>query len=114
MYAIRSYYDENKVLLEDGRVLHYNYLIIATGTKTVPEETPGLKEKLWYKDIFDFYTVEGACALQRKFKQWEGGKLVMAITELPYKCPVAPLEFVFLADDYFTKKGIRDKSYNFV
>ncbi len=101
--------DENKVLLEDGRVLHYNYLIIATGTKTVPEETPGLKEKLWYKDIFDFYTVEGACALQRKFKQWEGGKLVMAITELPYKCPVAPLEFVFLADDYFTKKGIRDK-----
>lgn len=99
----------NKVHLEGGKVLNYDYLIVATGTKTVPDETPGLKDKLWYKEIFDFYTVEGAVALQRFFKGWEGGKLVMAITELPYKCPVAPLEFVFLADAYFTEKGIRDK-----
>jgi sulfide:quinone oxidoreductase len=89
--------------------LNYDYLIIATGTKTYPEETPGLKDKLWYREIFDFYTIEGAIALQKFFKGWEGGKLVMAITELPYKCPVAPLEFVFLADAYFTEKGIRDK-----
>ncbi len=101
--------DDNKVHLEGGKVLQYDYLIIATGTKTFPEETPGLKDKLWYKEIFDFYTVEGAVALQKFFKSWEGGKLVMAITELPYKCPVAPLEFVFLADAYFAEKGIRDK-----
>ncbi len=101
--------DENKVRLSDGKVLHYDYLIIATGTKTYPEETPGLKDKLWYKDIFDFYTVEGAVALQKYFKSWEGGNLVMAISELPYKCPVAPIEFVFLADAFFTEKGIRDK-----
>lgn len=101
--------EENRVHLDGGRVLNYDYLIIATGTKTFPEETPGLKEKLWHKEIFDFYTVEGAVALQKFFKSWEGGKLVMAITELPYKCPVAPLEFVFLADAYFTEIGIRDK-----
>lgn len=101
--------DDNKVHLDGGKVLQYDYLIIATGTKTFPEETPGLKDKLWYKEIFDFYTVEGAVELQKFFKGWEGGKLVMAITELPYKCPVAPLEFVFLADAYFTGKGIRDK-----
>ncbi len=101
--------EENKVFLEGGKVLNYDYLIIATGTKTYPEETPGLKDKLWYKEIFDFYTVEGAVALQKFFKGWEGGKLVMAITEIPYKCPVAPLEFVFLADAYFTEIGIRDK-----
>jgi sulfide:quinone oxidoreductase len=101
--------ENNKVLLEGGKVLNYDYLIIATGTKTFPEETPGLKDKLWYKEIFDFYTVDGAVALQKFFKGWEGGKLVMAITELPYKCPVAPLEFVFLADAYFTELGIRDK-----
>ncbi len=101
--------DANKVYLDGGKVLSYDYLIIATGTKTFPEETPGLKDKLWYKEIFDFYTVEGAVALQKYFKKWEGGKLVMAITELPYKCPVAPLEFVFLADAYFTEMGIRDK-----
>lgn len=101
--------EANRVVLEGGQVLNYDFLIVATGTKTVPAETPGLQDKLWYKEIFDFYTVEGALALQNFFKGWEGGKLVMAITELPYKCPVAPLEFVFLADGYFTEKGIRDK-----
>ena len=101
--------EANKVHLEGGKILNYDFLIVATGTKTFPEETPGLKDKLWYKDIFDFYTVEGAVALHKFFKGWEGGKLVMAITELPYKCPVAPLEFVFLADAYFTEKGMRDK-----
>ncbi len=101
--------ESNSVMLEGGKVLKYDFLIIATGTKTYPEQTPGLKDKLWYKEIFDFYTVEGAVALQKYFKSWEGGKLVMAITELPYKCPVAPLEFVFLADAYFTEIGIREK-----
>ncbi|WP_167609925.1 NAD(P)/FAD-dependent oxidoreductase [Maribellus sediminis] len=101
--------EANKVVLDGGQVLNYDFLIVATGTKTVPSETPGLQDKLWYKEIFDFYTVEGAMALQNFFKGWEGGKLVMAITELPYKCPVAPLEFVFLADAYFTEKGIRDR-----
>jgi len=101
--------EANRVYLEGGQVLNYDYLIIATGTKIYPDETPGLQEKLWYKEIFDFYTVEGAVALQKFFKSWEGGKLVMAITELPFKCPVAPLEFVFLADAYFTEIGIRDK-----
>lgn len=101
--------DENKVYLEGGKVLNYDFLIIATGTQTQPSETPGLKDKLWYKDIFDFYTVEGAVALHKRFKDWEGGDLVMCIPELPYKCPVAPLEFVFLAEAYFAERGMRDK-----
>ncbi|MGE5354763.1 MAG: NAD(P)/FAD-dependent oxidoreductase [Deltaproteobacteria bacterium] len=100
---------ENKVYLDGGKVLGYDFLILATGTETRPDMTPGLKDKLWYKDIFDFYTVEGAVALHDRFKDWEGGNLVMCISEVPYKCPVAPLEFVFLAEAYFTKKGIRDK-----
>lgn len=101
--------EKNKVYLENGKVLNYDFLIIATGTQTRPEETPGLKDKLWYRDIFDFYTVEGAVALHKKLKDWEGGELVLCISEVPYKCPVAPLEFVFLAEAYFTEKGIRDK-----
>ncbi len=101
--------DQNKVLLEGGKVLQYDFLIIATGTQTRPEETPGLKDKLWYKSIFDFYTIEGAVALYNFFRTWEGGKLVMCIPELPYKCPVAPIEFVCLAEAFFTEKGIRDK-----
>lgn len=100
---------DNSVLLEDGVVLKYDYLIIATGTRTAPEETPGLKGDLWYKEIFDFYTIDGAVALANYFKTWKGGKLVINITELPYKCPVAPLEFAFFADAFFTERGIRDK-----
>lgn len=101
--------EENKVLLDGGKILNYDFLIVATGTRVDPEETPGLKEELWYKEIFDFYTVEGAVALRDFFETWQGGKLVINIAELPFKCPVAPLEFAFLADEYFTKVGIRDK-----
>lgn len=102
--------EENKVLLTEGsQVLNYDYLIVATGAKLAPEETPGLKGELWYKDIFDFYSLDGSVALAEKLKTWQGGKLVVNICELPYKCPVAPLEFVFLADAYFTERGIRDK-----
>jgi sulfide:quinone oxidoreductase len=99
----------NKVHLNDGIVLDYDILIIASGSVIAPEETEGLKNKLWKKDIFDFYTFDGAMALAEKFKNWDGGKLVINIAEMPIKCPVAPLEFAFLADEYFSKKGIRDK-----
>ncbi len=101
--------DKNRVLLENGSVLPYDYLIIATGSKINPGETEGLKGKLWHKEIFDFYTIEGALALANYFKYWEGGDMILNIAEMPIKCPVAPLEFVFLADWYFTERGIRDK-----
>ena len=101
--------DKNRVLLAGGTILNYDWLIIATGTRMAPEETPGLKDKLWHKKIFDFYTLDGAIALYEFFRNWEGGRLVLAISEMPIKCPVAPLEFVFLADHYFTEIGIRDK-----
>ncbi len=101
--------EQNRVLLANNVVLNYDLLIVATGAKIKPEETEGMTDELWYKNIFDFYTIEGATALANFFKYWEGGKLVLNITEMPIKCPVAPLEFVFLADSYFTEKGIRDK-----
>lgn len=101
--------ENNRVLLKNNQVLSYDYLIIATGARINPEQTEGMKDSLWHQNIFDFYTIEGACALANFFKHWEGGKLVINITEMPIKCPVAPLEFAFLADWYFTEKGIRDK-----
>ncbi|MEI8204552.1 MAG: FAD/NAD(P)-binding oxidoreductase [Bacteroidota bacterium] len=101
---------ENKqVLLKDGTVLQYDYLIIATGSRIVPEETPGLKAELWHKSIFDFYTIEGATALAEFFKTWQGGKLVVNVAEMPIKCPVAPLEFLFYADSFFKERGMRSK-----
>ena len=100
--------ENNMVKLEDESI-SYDVLIIATGSKIAPQETDGLLGPLWKKDIFDFYTYEGALALRNKLRKWEGGKLLVHITEMPIKCPVAPLEFAFLADSYFREKGMRDK-----
>jgi len=101
--------DDNKVNLNNGESLTYDILIIATGSKIAPHEVEGMSGPEWHNSIFDFYTYEGAKALRDKLRKWEGGKLVVHITEMPIKCPVAPLEFAFLADSYFKKKGIRDK-----
>ena len=96
-------------LAKDSRVLSYDYLIIATGSHVVPEETPGLMEQEWRKSIFDFYTPDGAVALHKFLRSWEGGRLVLNVAEMPIKCPVAPLEFLFLADAFFQERGMRDK-----
>jgi sulfide:quinone oxidoreductase len=71
--------------------------------------TPGLSGPETGRSVHEFYTLKGALALQRALQDWPGGKLVVHITELPIKCPVAPLEFAFLADDYFRRVGIRDR-----
>jgi sulfide:quinone oxidoreductase len=101
--------DKNTVTFEDTTTINYDILIVATGTKIAPNETEGMNGPMWRKNIFDFYTYEGAKALRNKLRNWEGGKLVIHITEMPIKCPVAPLEFAFLADSYFKNKGMRDK-----
>lgn len=102
--------EKNQVVLEkDGRILAYDYLIIATGSRVVPAETEGLLDEGWRKSIFDFYTIDGALALQKFLRTWEGGRLVLNIAEMPIKCPVAPLEFLFLADWFFHERGMRDK-----
>jgi len=101
--------DKNRLVLEDGGHLSYDCLVIATGSRIAPEEIDGLQGSGWRRDIFDFYTLEGAVALHRHLRYWEGGKLVVNIAEMPIKCPVAPLEFVFLADWWFTEQGIRDQ-----
>jgi sulfide:quinone oxidoreductase len=102
--------DKNLVhLVKENRTLRYDYLIIATGSRIAPEETPGLMEEEWRKSIFDFYTPDGAVALHRFLRTWQGGRLVVNVAEMPIKCPVAPLEFLFLADAYFHDRGMRDR-----
>jgi len=100
---------KSQVLLKNGQTLDYHLLIIATGVKIAPEQIAGLLDGGWREDIFDFYTIEGATALAQKLQDWTGGKLVLHVAEMPIKCPVAPLEFVFLADAFFHGKNLRDK-----
>ena len=102
--------EHNRVkLVKDGRILTYDFLVIATGARTHPEQTPGLQEHEWYKSVYDFYTIEGALALAKHLRTWQGGRLVMNVVENPIKCPVAPLEFLMLADWFFYEQGIRDR-----
>jgi sulfide:quinone oxidoreductase len=101
--------EEHAVRLADGREIAYDLLIVATGVSPDPDETPGLHGELWYEDIFDFYTHEGATRLADTLDTWAGGRLVINMSEPTIKCPIAPLEFAFLADAYFTEKGMRDE-----
>ncbi|NIL63642.1 NAD(P)/FAD-dependent oxidoreductase [Salinispora arenicola] len=101
---------DNRVLLSDGRSLPYDYLVIATGVTPRPDQTPGMLDGgQWRERIFDFYTYDGALALAKALDSFDEGRLVVHITDMPIKCPVAPLEFAFLADAYFRQRGMRDR-----
>ncbi len=107
--AIESIDPEARIVrLSDGEELTWDLLLIATGTRILPEETPGLTGEGWHKDAFDFYSLEGATALRDRLASWAGGTLVVNFVDVPIKCPVAPLEFAFLADAFFRERGMRD------
>lgn len=95
-----------QVILESGEALPYDQLLIATGTVPRPDLVPGMKDgKLWRDKVFDFYTLSGAEALKGQLENFKKGRLVINICEMPIKCPVAPLEFALLAQDYMRKRG---------
>jgi sulfide:quinone oxidoreductase len=101
--------DRNQVWLADGTVVGYDVLVVATGARLIPEETEGLTGPGWLEKVFTFYNLEGAVALESALPEFSGGRLVIAVADMPIKCPVAPLEFAFLADWYFQKRGVRDR-----
>ncbi|MFH2102677.1 MAG: FAD/NAD(P)-binding oxidoreductase [Chloroflexota bacterium] len=100
--------EKNRVKLSGNKTISYDYLVVATGSHIHPEETDGMMDG-WQKNVFDFYTPQGAANLHKFLETWNGGRLVLNVAEMPIKCPVAPLEFLFLADWYFNQRGIRNK-----
>ena len=84
----------------------YDWLVVATGCRIMPDEVEGMAEGMG-GDVHTFYSQEGAVALYDKLKYFHQGRVVINIAELPFKCPVAPLEFAFMADWFFTKNGVR-------
>jgi sulfide:quinone oxidoreductase len=99
---------DKQVHLGDGAVLDYDVLVVASGAALVPGETEGLLGPGWMTDVFTFYEPEGAGALAGALATFDRGRLVVNVVDMPIKCPVAPLEFCFLADWYLTKRGVRD------
>lgn len=100
--------ERHRVFLDDGTLLRYDVLVVATGAQLMPEETEGLSGRGWGRSVHTFYDLPGATALADALRSFDRGRLVVNVVDLPIKCPVAPLEFCFLADWYFRERGIRD------
>jgi sulfide:quinone oxidoreductase len=90
-------------------IFKYDILIMSTGCDVQPDEVEGMRQG-WNKNIFSFYRYDDCQELGKALKRFNGGKMVINIAEMPIKCPVAPLEFAFLADWLLHKRGIRDKT----
>ncbi len=101
--------ETDQVWLSDGTSLAYDVLVVATGARLIPEETEGLTGPGWMEKVFTFYSLDGARALEAALSRFTGGRLVVGVVDMPIKCPVAPLEFCFLADWYFRRRKIRDR-----
>jgi sulfide:quinone oxidoreductase len=102
--------DDDRVLLDDGTRLPYDVLVVASGVRLQPEETEGMTGPGWGERVFTFYSPEGAEGLRGALERFDGGRLVVNFVDMPIKCPVAPLEFAFLADWYLHERGIRGRS----
>ena len=96
---------EAKQLATSERVspTQYDHLVVATGSTLAPEEVPGLAE-----GGHDYYSEDGSLALREEFLEFTEGHLVLSVVGNPHMCPAAPLEFVFMADDWFRKRGLRE------
>jgi len=102
--------DRDEIVLMDGDVLPYDVLVVASGVRLQPEETDGLTGPGWNERVFTFYDPEGADGLRQALEHFDGGRLVVNLVDMPIKCPVAPLEFAFLADWHLRERGIRNRS----
>ncbi|MFA9400235.1 MAG: NAD(P)/FAD-dependent oxidoreductase [Acidobacteriota bacterium] len=100
---------DNSVYLGDGTQLEYDLLVVASGASLLMDETEGLTGPGWQEKVFGFYTLEQATALTRALEGFEGGRLVVNTIDMPIKCPIAPLEFCFLADWFFRGRGVRSE-----
>src|SRR5512137_2445357 len=102
--AVKIDAEAKKVHLADGTVLDYDRLVVALGARLTPDELPGFKETAQH-----FYSLEGAVKLREALENFQGGRIVVTVASVPYKCPPAPSEAACQLDYYFTKRGIRDK-----
>ncbi len=81
----------------------YDFLVVAVGARYNPKEIPGYEESAHH-----FYDVAHALKLREALAGFTGGKILVGVGSVPYKCPPAPLEFTLLLDEYFVKKGMRN------
>jgi sulfide:quinone oxidoreductase len=96
--------EAKRLALDGGPSMEYDYLVLATGSTLAPERIPGLAE-----GGHDYYSEAGATELREELLSFTEGELVLSVIGTPHMCPAAPLEFVFMADDWFRQRGLRDE-----
>ena len=95
--------DKNRVKTRSGKTHEYDILVIATGSRIVPQEIPGLSE-----GSETFYSEAGAVKMFKRLREFQGGTVAIVVG-VPHKCPIAPVEVTFALHDYFKARGIREK-----
>ena len=95
--------DKNQVKTRSGKTHEYDILVIATGSRIVPQEIPGLRE-----GSETFYSEAGAVKMFKRLREFQGGTVAIVVG-VPHKCPIAPVEVTFALHDYFKARGIREK-----
>jgi len=95
---------KNNSVKTDRQTINYDFIVIATGASYDYDSIPGLKQ-----GTDNFYSLESAIELKKKINSFKSGRIVVGVSSMPYKCTPAPLEAVFMLNDYFTQRGIRDK-----
>jgi sulfide:quinone oxidoreductase len=103
--AVRVLPDEGKVELEREAGLSWDYLVLATGARLVHDRVPGLVE-----GAEGFYSLEDAQRLRESLSRFTGGRILVGVAGIPYKCPPAPVEFVLMLDEYLRKRGVRERT----
>ncbi len=95
--------DAHQLQTRDGGTMEYDYLVLATGSTLEPERIPGLAD-----GAHDYYSESGATALREELLSFTEGRIVLSVVGTPHMCPAAPLEFVFMVDDWFRERGLRE------
>jgi sulfide:quinone oxidoreductase len=93
------------IVLASGAILPYDYLVLATGSRIVPEEIEHFEDEAQH-----FYSAAAALRLRKALDDFNGGRIVVGIASMPYKCPPAPLEVAFLIEAELRQRGLRDRS----
>ena len=104
---VRIDHEHGLVVLDHEEVLPYDFLVIATGMQPNPGCTDGMLGPEWHQSVAEFYTFEGCMKLRHYLESWRGGRLIVNIARMPIKAPLAPLEFAFLADEFFRLQRMR-------
>jgi sulfide:quinone oxidoreductase len=91
------------VTLTDGLPIPYDYLVLASGSRIVPEAIEHFDTEAHH-----FYSAEAALKLRHALDAFTGGRIVIGIAGMPYKCPPAPLEVAFLIESELRERGLRE------